>query len=357
MGLNLGIIGLPQVGKKTIFGLLTEVESGRASTRAGIAYGAAAVRDPRVDRLTAMFKPKRSRYADFEIALPPDIKPDTARTADWLEPLRRVDALLHVIRAFSAPDVFHLCGSVDPVRDLDLVETELLFADLELVETRLGRIAKERQPRNAVAAAREQALLERCRAHLEAERPLRDSDLSEDDHKQIRSLQFLTMKPLVVVINGDDAYAAGAALPAPLQARLAATSATVVMLSAKLESELREFEPEEGAAFMQELGIAEPAAHRLSRAAYECLGLISFFTVGDDEVRGWPVRAGALAPEAAGKIHSDLERGFIRAERIDCAALLAAGSERDARQQHLYQVHGKDYEVQDGDVLHIRFNV
>lgn len=354
--MNLGLIGLPQSGKKTIFQLLTGLSADQAPRREGIARAMASVRDPRVDTLSAMYTPKRTKYAEIEVALPPDVQPDTARSAQWIEPLRNVDALLHVVRTFEAADVFHVKGGVDPERDLALVETELLLADLALVETRLERIEKESRHKSD-HGDRQKPVLEKCRDHLEQSNSLRTLALSKEEHDLIVSLQFLTLKPQVVAFNtGDNIHEASRALD-PLAAKVKAQGGTVVFLSASIEAEIKELDQAERALFMQDLALTEPAAHRLSRAIYECLGLISFFTVGPDEVRAWSVRRGAKAPEAAGKIHSDLERGFIRADTVAYEKLVEAGSEKAAREANAYRLNGKDYEVRDGDVIEIRFNV
>lgn len=356
--MNLGIIGLPAAGKKTVFRLLTGIRAEKAPTRDGLTLGVASVRDPRIDRLSAMYNPKKTRYAEFEIALPPDLQPDTARGAAWLEPIRRSDALILVVRAFAADHVFHIQGSVDPVRDVDLIEMEFLLADLALAEARLQRMDKERKAKAFDAIReREYNVIKRCYDHLHTETPLRTLAIGEEDLKLIRSLQFLTLKPFVVVLNvGEDLQAAERDL-AGLADGLRAQGAEVAFLSAAIEQEIAELADDERAAFMQDLGLAEPAAHRLSRAAYQALGLISFFTVGPDEVRAWPVRQGATAPEAAGRIHSDLERGFIRADTVAYEALIAAGSEKAAREANQYRLNGKDYIVRDGDIIEIRFNV
>jgi hypothetical protein len=354
--MKLGIIGLPQVGKKTVFQILTGIPADKAPSKDGIAHAVAIVRDPRVDRLSEMFRPKKTRYAEFDMVLPPDIEPEQTRSANWLEAIRKAEGLLHVIRGFTSPGVFHISGSVDPRRDIELVEMELLLADLDLVEKRLQRMAKEHQKSN-VAQERERQILERAKVHLESEKPLRTMGLSEDDLRAIRSLNFLTLKPLVAALNVDDSYVAAREKYQDLANQMESNSATVVFLSAALEREISELPPEEQAPFLEELGIDEPAAHRLSRAAFRSLGLLSFFTVGPDEVRAWPVESGALAPEAAGRIHSDMERGFIRAEIITYDELVNAGSEKTAHDANLYRLKGKDYEVQDGDVLNIRFNV
>ena len=355
--MNLGIVGLPQVGKRSVFELLTGRSADKAPRRDGLAFGTAPVRDQRIDALSGMYQPKRTRYAEFEIALAPDVQPDTARSAAWLEPLRRVDALVHVVRAFDAPHVFHVEESVEPERDLRLVRTELLLADLELVETRLGRMAKDSRGKSDAAHQLEKTLLVRCHEHLEAERPLRALDLIPEHGAALRHLQFFTLKPSVVVLNtGDDVRVEGERLAA-MAGRMSAADEPVVLLSAPIESELSELDDADLALFMQELGVDEPASHRLSRAAYECLGLISFFTVGPDEVRAWSVPAGFTAPEAAGRIHSDLQRGFIRADTIPDDVLTRHASEREARAAHGYRLEGKDYVVSDGDVMEIRFSV
>ena len=355
--MNLGIVGLPQVGKRSVFELLTGRSADKAPRRDGLMLGTAAVRDRRIDVLSGMYRPKRTRYAEFEIALAPDVQPDAARSAEWLDPLRRVDALVHVVRAFDAPHVFHVEETIEPERDLRLVQTELLLADLGLVETRLERMAKGTPGRADAVQQLERTILGRCREHLETEQPLRSLDLAPEHLAALKHLQFFTLKPSVVVLNtGDDARSESERLAATA-ARLRAEGDPVVLLSAPIESELRELDDADRAPFMEELGVDEPASHRLSRAAYECLGLISFFTVGPDEVRAWPVPAGFAAPQAAGRIHSDLQRGFIRADTVAYDVLIHHGSEREARAASAYRLEGKDYVVRDGDVMEIRFSV
>lgn len=352
--MNLALIGLPQSGKKTIFELLTGISAQKAPSRDGIHYAQASVRDPRVDQLSAMYNPKKTKFAEIEIACPPDVQPDTSRAASWINPLRNADGLIHVVRQFESDEVFHIRDSIDPARDLSLVDLELLLADLALVETRLVRMEKENRHKPAAESAREKALLLRFQEHLESEKPLRTFELEPEEKRLVASLQFLTLKPMVVVFNLSEDMPAARKQLEPL---LAGLEGTTVCLSASIESELKDLDAEERDVFMQDLGLSEPAAHRLSRAVYEALGLISFFTVGPDEVRAWTLRRGAKAPEAAGKIHSDLERGFIRASTIPYGKLLEAGTEKAAAEANLYVLNGKDYVVQDGDVLEIRYNV
>ncbi len=356
--MNLGIVGLPAAGKRTVFELLTGVKRDKAPTRDGMPFGIAPVRDPRIDRLSAMYRPRKTRYAEFEVVLPPDLEPDTGRGAAWLEPIRRVDGLVLVVRAFTADNVFHVQGTVDPARDADLIQIEFLVADLALAETRLQRMDKERKAKALDAPReREYALLRRCLEHLQAEKPLRTLGLGEDERALVRSLQFLTLKPWVVVLNGGEDVPACERELSGVAESLRGQGAEVVFLSAAIEQEIAELAPDERAAFLEHLGLSEPASHRLSRAAYTALGLISFFTVGPDEVRAWTIRRGATAPEAAGRIHSDLERGFIRADTIAYEDLIAAGSEKAAREANLFRLNGRDYVVRDGDILEIRSGV
>ena len=355
--MNLGIIGLPQVGKKTVFQLLTGLAAEKAPTKDGITHGLAAVRDARVEILSAMYKPKKTKFAEFELVLPPDIQPDSARSASWLEPIRRTEALIHVVRAFAADNVFHLLNTVNPARDIETVELEFLFADLAMTELRLERLQKELRVKSTPQKEKEKEVISRCRAQLEKELPLRNLEFNEEEMRLIRSLQFLTLKPMLTVINVGEDLTAGQADNADLVEMLQNRGDTVVFLSAAIEQELLALEEGERAAFMADLGLQEPAAHRLSRSAYNCLGLISFFTCGPDEVRAWTIPEGFTAPEAAGRIHSDLQRGFIRAETIAFDDLLRAGSEKAAKEAKLYKLHGKDYLVKDGDIIEIRFNV
>lgn len=354
--MNFGMIGLPQTGKKTLFQLLTERDALSAPKKSGIAYGMALVRDPRVDQLSAMYNPKKTKYAEFELALPPDVQPDTAHTAEWLPPLRNMDGLLHVVRAFQAPEVFHIHGDVNPARDVETVETELLLADLAMVETRITRIEKE-PVKKGPEQEKELALLARCQEVLEHGNGLRTLELSDSEEAIIRSLQFLTRKPLVVVINTDEDLQAAEKEHAGLATRMKEQGAEVVFFCASIEQEVLGLDEADRADFMNEFGMSEPASTRVAKAMFSCLGLLSFFTVGPDEVKAWSVRNGATAPEAAGRIHSDLQRGFIRADTVHVDALLAAGSEKAAREANAYRLNGKDYIVQDGDILEIRFNV
>jgi len=266
------------------------------------------------------------------------------------------------VRAFADPAVPHVEGTVDPARDLATLDLELLFADHSVVERRLERLEPELRSAKGPereAKEREKAVLERARSALDAERPLRDVDFDAEELRVMRGFRFLTLMPTLVAANLDEAHVGKPdAVLAPLRATTAKHRATaVVPVCARIESEIAELPPDEAAAFRADLGLAEPALDRLIRATYELLGLISFFTVGPDEVRAWTIPAGTRAQQAAGAIHSDLERGFIRAEVIEWDKLLAAGSEANAKKQGLMRTEGRDYVVKDGEMVHVLFGV
>ena len=377
MNLVSTITGLPYVGKTTLFNLLT---GGHAATGAFAGaegetnVGVAKVPDPRVDKLSALYGPKKTTYAEVtyrDLGLAPRVATGEGAfatqagqgiSAQKLGDLRSSDALVHVVRAFRDPAVPHVSSSVDPKRDLATLELELLFADHVVVERRLERI--EPELRSAKGPEREQkererAVLQKAMAALDAETPLRDVGLDDEERKIVRGYRFLTLLPQLVVANVDESDVAAAdAVLAPLREAVAKHRATsVVAVCAKLEAEIAQLDPAEAAAFRADLGLHEPALDRVIHATYELLGLISFFTVGDDEVRAWTIPAGTAAQQAAGAIHSDLERGFIRAEVIAWDDLLKAGSEANAKKQGIMRTEGKTHTVTDGDVIHVLFNV
>jgi GTP-binding protein YchF len=354
------ITGLPYVGKTTLFNLLTgghAATGGFAGAEAETNVGVAKVPDERVDKLAALFKPKKTTYAEVTYR---DL--GLAHSAGTLGDLRSSDAIVHVVRAFRDPSVPHVDTTVDPVRDLASLELELLFADHAVVEKRLERIEPElRSAKGAEREARERekVVIQRAMAALDAGTPLRDIGLDEEERKAIRGFRFLTLQPQLVVANLDEADVAKPdAVLGPLRDAIAKHKAmSVVPVSAKLEAEIAELPADEAAAFRADLGMSEPALHRIVRATYELLGLISFFTTGDDEVRAWTIPASTPAQQAAGAIHSDLERGFIRAEVIRWDELLKAGSEAKAKQLGIMRTEGKTYATQDGDCVHVLFNV
>ena len=358
--MQLGLLGLPQAGKKTLLRLLTRVDVRTAAPAAGgIVPGIAAVRDPRMERLTAMYRPKKVTPATIEYLLMPDLTKDSAKNRDLLRALQLVDALGAVVRAFADDTVFHLEGSVDPLRDLGTLEAELLLHDLLFVEKRLERIAKETGGRSGGPdRAKERDLLVRLQAHLDEGLPLRTLELSAEERRLLSGAPLLTPKPLLVILNvGEDAVRDGHLADAVRQ-RWSGHRLHIVQLSAKIEEELSQLEdPAEREAFLRELGIAESAIDLLTRVSYEALGLVSYFTVGPDEVRAWTIRRGASAAEAGGVIHSDIERGFIRAERMAYEDLVSLGSEQAVAGAGKAQLKGRDYLVEDGDILTFRFSV
>ncbi len=367
MSLVTTITGLPFVGKTTLLDLLTgqHVATGTfAGAEAETNVGVAKVPDDRLDRLVPLFQPKKVTHAeityrDLGLAKGGGEGISTKKLGD----LRTSDALLHVVRAFRDPSVPHPEGSVDPARDLATLDLELVVADHAVVERRIERIEPEirgaRPGGDREAKERERGLLKRCLEALDAETPLRDVDLEPDERKILRGYRFLTLLPQLVVVNLDEA---DVAQPEPVLAPIRAAAAkhretAVVHVCAKLEVEIAELAPDEATAFRAEAGLHGPALDRIVRATYDLLGLISFLTVGPDECRAWTIPKGSTAPEAAGAIHSDLERGFIRAEVVRWDDLLRAGSEAEAKKQALTKTMGRDYGVQDGDVLHVLFSV
>ena len=374
--MNLGstITGLPYVGKTTLFNLLT---GGHAATGAFAGaegetnVGVAKVPDARVDKLSALYKPRKTTYAEVtyrDLGLAPRIATGAGGhatqagqgiSAQKLGDLRTSDALVHVVRAFRDASVPHVNSSVDPKRDLATLELELLFADHVVVERRLERIEPELRSAKGPEREQKRAVLQKAMAALDAETPLRDVGLDDEERKIVRGYRFLTLLPQLVVANLDeDDVGAPDAVLGPLREAAARHRAmSVVGVCAKLEAEIAQLDPAEAAAFRADLGLHEPALDRVIHATYELLGLISFFTVGEDEVRAWTIPAGLPAQQAAGAIHSDLERGFIRAEVIGWEDLLKAGSEANAKKQGIMRTEGKTYTVKDGEIIHVLFNV
>lgn len=359
--MKIALIGLPQVGKKTVFSLLTGVALDHLLGRAADYHvGAVKVADPRVDKLSAMYKPKKTKYAEIECTLAPAPPHEPKPREQWLNKLKDMDALCQVVRAFDDPAVFHASGSVDPLRDIDAMNLELTISDLSLIETRLSRIAQDQKKKFEQERADEAALLEKLTPHLEAGKSLREYPWHEGEEKRVRSLQFLTLKGLVTAVNCGEANYPNAPLLQSSKSKLTGPRSEVCELCAKVEAEVAQIEnPAERAEFLQALGVEEPAIHVLTRLLYKALGYISFFTTGEDEVRAWTIRHGATAVDAAHAIHSDLARGFIRAEVMKYVELTGAGETGHAAEVHLKEtgkllLKGKDYIVEDGDIVHIR---
>jgi GTP-binding protein YchF len=355
--LRAGLIGLPSAGKTTLFQLLTSArEAPRTHGKAEANVGMSRVPDERLDRLTALFNPKKRVPATVEFADMAAGRGDAKSLLD-VAAYRNADALLHVVRAYNDPTVPHPQGAVDPLRDLRTIEDELVLADLGVAERRLERLEKDLKKNASAELRREQELLTRGRATLESGVALRTLGLSGNDARLLRGFQFLSAKPLLAVINLDDAAAASAdsvAGAAAWREFLETTHTAAVGVCAKIELEIAQLDAADAAAFMADLGLKQSGLDRIIRAAYELLGYISFFTVGDDECRAWSIPRATPAQEAAGAIHSDIQRGFIRAEVVTCDALLARGSLAACRDSGELRLEGKDYLVADGDVITFR---
>ena len=357
--MKIGLVGLPKSGKTTLFNLLTgsSVATARYDTgRAELHTGVARVPDPRVDVLRGLFNPKKTTYATFEVVDLAGIAKGERAGLETKE-FRNADALLHVVRAF--PD--GALGAPDPKRDIEDLETELLLADLEVVERRLERLEASIKKQRKEPEVKERELLVRLKAALESERPLRAEGLSADEERLLRGFTFLSAKPIFHIVNLDEkAIADGERVVDAFGLRdVAARPRTRVgWVSAVIETEIARLEGEEQQAFLADLGLAEPAIRRVLRECYALLGLISFFTVGEDEVRAWPIPEGTRAQDAAGAVHSDIARGFIRAEVNGYDELVGVGgSFADLRARGQLRLEGKDYVVRDGEVCHFRFNV
>ena len=352
--MQIGIIGLPQTGKTTIFHALAGGEKAVATFSSGllkIQTAVTSVPDPRVDRLSAMFNPRKTIYAKVTYADIGGLEKGVGRSGlpgPFVNQLGQMDAFLHVLRAFEDPAVPHGEGSIDIARDLSIVDTEFLLNDLGSVERRLERLEQsiKKGASDREQAAKEKVLFERMHDWLEAEKPLRALAMTHEEEQSTRGYGLLTLKPTLIVVNaGDDGAPA-------LEAAQAKTA--VVTLNGKLEREIAELSTEDAAVFMQEFGLGELSRSKVIHLSYELLGLQSFFTVGEDEVRAWTLRKGAHAVEAAGEVHTDLAKGFIRAEVVAFQDLVDLGGMNEAKTKGKLRLEGKDYVVKDGDIVHIR---
>ena len=366
--MQIAIVGLAGSGKTTVFNTLTR---GHAETGGfggmELHVGVVKVPDERLERLAAIFKPKKIVQADvtyIDLPAPPASSEGHVGTeelpAEHLARLRESDALLHVVRAFEDPAHPHPEGSVDPARDLERLDFEFVIADLALTNRRLERLkasGRHGTPAERESNEREEAVLVRLKEALEEGRPIRDVELDPDEEKAIRGFRFLTQKPVLVLLNvGEGDLAAGPAKVAEIAAAYDHRQAIVDALSARIEMELGELQPGDAAVFMEELGIAASGLDRVIALSYRLLGLISFLTAGPDEVRAWPIRDGSTAVDAAGAIHTDLAKGFIRAETVAYEDLLTLGSMADAKKAGRLRSEGKTYRVKDGDVVEILFS-
>ncbi len=355
-----GIIGLAAAGKSTLFELLTGLAPLPPGARPDSRVGIARVPDARVTRLAEIFKPRKTTFATVEYVDVPGVhKGQGAQLVD-LPALRNVDALVHVVRAFDSEVVPHPEGRIDPLRDAEIVELELILADLALVEKRLERLELNIKKAHRAEDLSERELFLRLKETLEGEHPLRELELPEADRRRLRTYSLLSEKPLLNVVNlGEDKIREAASYleSTGLAALGARPHVSVCAVSATIEAEIGRLAPDDARAFLDDLGLKEPGLNRVLRSSYALLGLISFLTAGEDECRAWTIREGSRAQGAAGEIHSDIERGFIRAEVVAFEDLLAAGSLATARDKALLRTEGKEYVVRDGDVINFRFNV
>jgi ribosome-binding ATPase len=361
--LRAALIGFGSSGKSTLFQLMTSVrETGRAAHGKGEAtVGISKVPDVRLDRLTAMYNPKKRVPATVEftdLALPPGS--GGAQALVDVVAYKNADALVHVLRAFQDPSVPHPSGSVDPARDAQAMEDELILADLGVVERRLERLEKDLKKGRTPELERERDVLLLCKSALEEGRPLRALDLKGEDLKRLRGYQFLSAKPLLIVINLDESQLGDggierAAATTGLTSFLSRGSTAAVAVCAKIELEIGQLDAADAAAFLADLGLAESGLNRVIRASYDLLGYMSFFTVGEDECRAWSIPRNTPAQLAAGEIHSDIARGFIRAEVVTYDHLTTRGTMAACRDRGEVRLEGKEYTVQDGDIINFRF--
>ncbi len=354
--MKLGIIGFPQSGKTTIFNAVTRgnTPTNASAGRFEVHTAVVDVPDPRVDTLSAMFKPRKTIYAKVTYADIAGLDSGSAKTGisgQLLNQLTQMDGLIHVVRCFEDENVPHPLGSVNAIRDITAMDSELLLNDLIAVERKLERLVEERKKggTDKVANERQTALFTRLHEILSDEKPLRGVEISAEEEKMLSGFGLLTRKPLLVLLNLGEGQAA------PDVEKV--TGSTVVALQGKLEMEIAQLPPDDAAMFMQEYGITELSLNRMVAISYDLLNQQSFFTVGEDEVRAWTTKRQATAWEAAGEIHTDIAKGFVRAEVVACQDLLELGSMAEAKAKGKLRLEGKEYIVKDGDIMHVRFNI
>lgn len=355
------IVGLPQSGKSSLFSALTGASTETAASKGADPIAVVRVPDPRLEKLAAIFEPKKKTAAAIEFVELQGISTgdpkQTTFSEQFLGKLRTADALLAVVRSFRDPSVPHPLDTIDPRRDLAALETEFLLSDLAIVESRIDRLRKQIAAKKSDRDGRELAALETCKAALDSETPLRRLDLTEDEETLLRGFRFLTRKPLIAVVNLDeDEIRREAEILAPFVDRTS-EARSAVGLCARLESEIRQLPDQDAPQFRSDFGIGSSALDRLIATAYRMMGLISFFTVGGDEVKAWTVSDGTVATRAAGVIHSDIERGFIRAEVVSYEHFVAHGDIAGCRTDGTLRLEGKAYPVRDGDIINFRFAV
>jgi len=361
--MKIGLVGLNQTGKTTLFCLLTGITSTGGKNTANIGTGI--VPDERVDFLSLLYKPKKTTYAKIDLT---DVagfsvsgNDRSGAAAKFLNDVRPCDAIVHVLRAFESDTVVHDYNTIDPARDLEAVETEMLFADLEMIEKRIARIKSGKKVTKEHEV--EIALLERCYKELEDGGSIKNMDLTQAERISIRGFSFLTEKPRLAVLNtGEDTDKSkqrqlDTAQNGTFKNLCEKLGVPFIELCVQMEMEINSLPIEDRQAFMDDMGITEPGVEVLARAVYELLGLISFLTVGEDEVRAWTIETGTNAQNAAGKIHTDIERGFIRAEVVKYKDIFELGNMVKVKEKGLFKLEGKQYIVEDGDIINFRFNV
>lgn len=356
--MKVGIIGLPQTGKKTLFQVLTGNEIREQAGPAKPIPGTAEILDPRFDKLVTMYEPNKQAKARIDLVLLPKMEQENIAKGDIFQDIVDVDAICHVIRAFEDESVYHSEGSVDPIRDAEMVSSELIMHDQIFVEKRIERLEKSLKKIKDDIQAKELELMQKMLSHLEEEKPLRLLELTEDEEFLTRSYPFITTKELILAFNVSEDQLTENTILDKIADQCTRDQMQAMMVSAQVESEIVLLDTdEEKAEFLEDLGIEEPALAIMTGLCLKALGLISFFTVGKDEVRQWLVRKDSPAPVAAGVIHSDLQRGFIRAELIKYNELIEHGSEAELKKLGKMYLQGKEYIVVDGDILNIRFKV
>ncbi|OPY58411.1 MAG: Ribosome-binding ATPase YchF [Pelotomaculum sp. PtaU1.Bin035] len=364
VSLNCGLIGLPMVGKTTVFNLLTgagvEISNfltGKTETNVGVAK----VPDIRVDYLSNMYKPRKVTYAQIQFSDVPGLVRGSSQGKgvgnQFLNTIRNVDMLAHVVRAYVDPDLPHVDGELDPLRDVETINMELLFADMEIIEKRIEKIKGGKKAKKEHAF--ELDVLMKCLEALENEMPIGQLTLTDEEKLVLKNFSFLTEKPLVLAVNTDEKQFKLKSYPGreDLEAYAAGHGLLVIEICGRIEMEINLLPEEDKEMFLADLGVSQSGIDRLAQAAYGYLGLISFFTAGEDEVKAWTIKKGTDAKRAAGKIHSDLERGFIKAEVVKYRDLNDLGNMAKVKEKGLYRLEGKEYIVEDGDIINFRFNV